>query len=45
MMVQDATGTEREIGPGEAFEAGPGHDAWVIGDAPCAALDFSPYRV
>lgn len=42
MMVRDAAGEETEIGPGYAFEVGPGHDAWVLGDAPCTALDFSP---
>jgi hypothetical protein len=42
MMVKDAAGGEQEIGPGFAFEVGPGHDAWVVGDAPCTALDFIP---
>jgi hypothetical protein len=42
LTVQDSSGTEIEIGPGEAFEVGPGHDAWVIGDDPCVALDFAP---
>lgn len=42
MMVMDADGEKREIGPGVAFEVGPGHDAWVVGDAPCTALDFIP---
>lgn len=42
MMVQDAGGIEQEVGPGEAFELGPGGDAWVIGDESCRALDFIP---
>ena len=42
MMVMDAAGGEEEIGPGFAFEVGPGNDAWVVGDAPCTALDFIP---
>jgi len=42
MMVQDSTGSEMEVGPGEAFEVGPGGDAWVIGEEPCIALDFIP---
>ncbi len=42
MMVQDSTGIEIEVGPGEAFEVGQGHDAWVIGREPCIALDFIP---
>ncbi|MCF6156471.1 MAG: cupin [Candidatus Brocadia sp.] len=41
MLIQDANGIEREVGPGEAFEVGPGHDAWVIGNEPCVALDFT----
>ena len=28
------------IGPGDAFEVSPGHDAWVIGNEQCIALDF-----
>jgi hypothetical protein len=40
MVVRDSAGIERELGPGQAFEVGPGHDAWVIGREPCTALDF-----
>jgi uncharacterized cupin superfamily protein len=40
MRVRAKDGAEVEIGPGEAFVAAPGHDAWVIGDEPCIALDF-----
>jgi mannose-6-phosphate isomerase-like protein (cupin superfamily) len=39
--VRIADGTEVELGPGDAFVIGPGHDAWVIGDEPCVTLDFS----
>ena len=42
MVIQDTDGHERHVGPGEAFEAGPGHDAWVDGNEPCVALDFAP---
>jgi hypothetical protein len=42
MMIKDCGGIETEVGPAEAFEVGPGHDAWVIGDEPCVALDFIP---
>ncbi len=41
MIVQDSNGQEQLIGPGEAFEVSPGHDAWVIGNEPCVALDIS----
>ncbi len=30
-----------EAGPGELFEVGPNHDAWVSGNEPCIALDFA----
>jgi quercetin dioxygenase-like cupin family protein len=40
--VRMADGTERELGPGDAFNVGPGHDMWVIGDEPYIAVDFSP---
>jgi hypothetical protein len=40
MAVQSADGQEAVVGAGEAFEVGAGHDAWVLGDAPCVALDF-----
>lgn len=36
-----ADGTEVELGPGDAFVVGPGHDAWVVGDEPCVSIDFS----
>ena len=39
-MIEDRAGNRCEAGPGEAFEVGQGHDAWVIGDEPCVALDF-----
>lgn len=36
----DDSGNEVEIHAGEAFEVGPNHDGWVVGDEPCVALDF-----
>jgi len=44
MTIRTACGTEVTAGPGEAFEVGPGHDAWVAGDEPCIALDFEPVK-
>jgi quercetin dioxygenase-like cupin family protein len=41
MTVRARDGTEVEVGPGEVFIAAPGHDAWVVGEEPCVALDFS----
>jgi hypothetical protein len=40
MAVCPASGGEFEVGPGDFFEVGPNHDAWVLGDQPCVALDF-----
>ena len=40
MAVRSADGKEITAGPGDAFEVGPGHDAWVVGEEPCIALDF-----
>lgn len=42
LCIKDVNGTETEIAPGMAFEVGPSHDAWVVGDEPCIALDFLP---
>jgi hypothetical protein len=39
MIVESATGNRVELGPGEAFEVGAGHNAWVVGDEMCVALD------
>ena len=40
MAVRAPDGTERELAPGDAFFVAPGHDAWVVGDEPCVALDL-----
>lgn len=40
MIVQSPDGKEDKVGPGDAFEMPPKHDAWVIGNEPCIALDF-----
>lgn len=34
-------GTEADVGPGDFAVIQPGHDAWVVGDEPCVAFDFS----
>lgn len=41
MVIRAPDGNEIEVSPGEAFEMGPGHDAWVVGKEPCIALDFT----
>lgn len=40
MRIRAANGEEQTVGPGDVFEVSPGHDAWVLGDEPCVALDF-----
>ena len=41
MHVQMDDGTTRVIGPGEVAVIPPGHDAWIVGNEPCVALDFT----
>ena len=38
--IRMADGTEREIGPGDAFDIRPGHDVWTVGDEAYVAVDF-----
>jgi quercetin dioxygenase-like cupin family protein len=40
MVIRAENGDEQEVGPGDFFEVGPNHDAWVAGNEPCVALDF-----
>ncbi len=40
LHVSMGDGTECDLGPGDAHVVGPGHDAWVVGDEPCVALDY-----
>jgi hypothetical protein len=40
MRIRMDDGTEAEIGPDEAVQVDPGHDAWVLGEAPCVSVDF-----
>jgi hypothetical protein len=41
MRVRMDGGEEMEIGPGEAVDIPPGHDAWVVGDEACVMVDFA----
>ena len=43
MGIRMGDGTEGEIGPGDVASIAPGHDAWVVGDEPCIAVDFGGY--
>jgi mannose-6-phosphate isomerase-like protein (cupin superfamily) len=41
MHVTMDDGAEGDLGPGDAFVIPPGHDAWIVGDEACVALDWS----
>ena len=41
IRVRMEDGTESEIGAGDIAVIPPGHDAWVVGDEPYIAYDFS----
>jgi quinol monooxygenase YgiN len=41
MRIRMEDGVETEVGPGDAFSVPPRHDAWIVGDEPCIALDVS----
>jgi uncharacterized RmlC-like cupin family protein len=41
LRVRMDDGTEQESGPGEALYVPPGHDAWVVGNEPFVAVDFT----
>lgn len=45
MKVVMDDGSEMEMGPGDAADIPPGHDAWVIGNEPCVAIDFAAGKV
>ena len=37
-------GTEEEFGPGDTGVIPPGHNAWVVGDEPVVAIDFTGFK-
>jgi class 3 adenylate cyclase len=41
LEVRMDDGTELVIGPGDAYEIPPGHDAWVVGDEPYDSVEFT----
>ena len=41
MHVLMDDGQEMDVGPGEAIQIPPGHDAWVVGEEPCVVYDFA----
>ena len=40
MRIKMDDGTEKELAPGDAFVAEPGHDAWTVGREACVLVDF-----
>jgi len=45
MMVEMDNGTQKEMGPGDFAVIPPGHNAWVLGNEPCVAIDFNAGNV
>jgi class 3 adenylate cyclase len=41
LEVRMNDGTVLVIGPGDAYEIPPGHDAWVVGDEPWDSVEFT----
>lgn len=41
MMIEMDDGQKGEVGPGDSFTIGAGHDAYVIGDEDFVAIDFA----
>lgn len=40
MRFRMRDGSELEAGAGDVYLIPPGHDAWVVGEEPCIALDL-----
>ena len=40
MRFRMRDGSELEAGAGDVYLIPPGHDAWVVGEEPCSALDL-----
>ena len=40
MHVVMDDGNEIDVGPGDACDIPPGHDAWTLGDEACVMVDF-----
>ncbi|MFJ1752091.1 cupin domain-containing protein [Kitasatospora sp. NPDC088134] len=43
LRVEMDDGQAEEFGAGDFMVCPPGHDAWVLGDAPCVMLDWQGY--
>lgn len=45
MCILMDDGTTKEMGPGDVADIPPGHDAWVVGNEPCIAIDFAGGKI
>jgi class 3 adenylate cyclase len=43
--VEMDDGTSMDVGPDDAYEIPPGHDAWVVGDTPFSTYEWTSSRV
>jgi uncharacterized cupin superfamily protein len=41
LHIEGDDGKKLDLGPGDVYTVPPGHDAWVVGDEPCVAYDFT----
>ena len=41
MRIRMDDGSEEEFGPGDVGYVPPGHNAWIVGNEPFAAIDFT----
>jgi len=41
MTVKMDDGSQLDFGPGDAAHIPPGHDAWIVGNQACVALDWT----
>ncbi len=40
LHVEHADGSAADVGAGAVYRIAPGHDAWVVGDAPYVGVEF-----
>lgn len=45
MMIAMDDGTTKQMKTGDVAIIPPGHDAWVVGNEPCIAIDFTAGKV
>jgi mannose-6-phosphate isomerase-like protein (cupin superfamily) len=41
LRVEHTDGASMDLRAGDAYDIGPGHDGWVVGDEPVLMLDWS----